>query len=181
LYVGNIPFDAREDDVQRVFRGAGLAITKVIVPLERGKSQNRGFAFVDMANGREAMAALDAQDRLSMNGRPLRLGEAHVQDEEQQATRERPAPRLSKRLYVANLPYTIDEAQLGQTFAARELQPIEIYLPRDRAKNRSRGYAFVAMTSVDEAARAIGALNGATLGGRKITVRPADPREDDDG
>jgi len=71
------------------------------------------------------------------------------------------------------LPSSTDERGLREAFAAHDLQPENVYVARDRARNRSRGYAFVAMRLFDEAARAMGALNASYLGGRKLIVRAA--------
>jgi RNA recognition motif-containing protein len=175
IYVGNLPSDTAEDDIRKTFTKIGLTVKRVVLPRDREKSRNRGYAFVDLLNGREALLAFDAQDRLLIGGRHLRLGEAAVQDEESPATRGRPTSKLTERLYVANLPYSMDESGLRRLFAEDQLRPKDIYLPRDRSTGRSRGYAFVSMDSIDEAARAIGTLDGKIIEGRKTTVKPADP------
>ena len=51
----------------------------------------------------------------------------------------------------------------------------------DRATGRPRGFAFVTMSSPDEAQRAIDALNGKELDGRALTVNVARPREERPG
>jgi RNA recognition motif-containing protein len=178
LFVGNLPWDASAEDVETVLKTAGFSSKRVTVPVERETGHNRGYAFVDFDTSRMAMLALEAEGTLTLRGRRLRLGEAHVHDEQREAVRDRPTPRLTERLYVSNLPYSMDKPALGQTFAAHDLQVTDIYLVRDRTSGRSRGYAFVSMASLDEASRALGALDGTVIEGRKISVRPADPRQD---
>jgi hypothetical protein len=179
LFVGNLPWGASETDIRAAFGAIGVTPARIAIPIDREAGRNKGYAFVDVDTGGAAMTALDAEGTLKIHGRQLRIGEANVQDEEHQATGTRVSARLSDRLYVSNLAYSLNEAGLAEAFAAHDLRAMNIYLPRDRATGRSRGYAFVSMASVDEAARAIGALNGAVVGGRKINVRPADPPEED--
>jgi cold-inducible RNA-binding protein len=178
VYIGNLPWEATEDDIGNTLKEAGLTVKRIILPRDREKARNRGYAFVDLLSGRDALLAFDAQERLHIGGRQLRLGEAAVQDEESPATRGRPISKLSERLYIANLPYLLDEGGLRRIFSEHQMRPRAIYLPRDRSTGRSRGYAFVSMDSVDEAVRAIGALDGEIIEGRRATVKPADPRED---
>ena len=57
----------------------------------------------------------------------------------------------------------------------------EANLMMDRMTNRPRGFAFITMSTDEEAQKAIAALNGKELGGRAITVNVARPREERSG
>ncbi len=74
LYVGNIPFKAREDEVQRLFEAYG---TVVSVRLVRGGPNRRpkGYGFVEMASAKDVKAAL-ALNGEDFAGRKLRVNEA---------------------------------------------------------------------------------------------------------
>ena len=75
LYVGNLPFSATEEDLQVLFSQYGeVAGIKLICDRETGRP--RGFGFVEMSDesARIAMAALNGSD---LEGRPLRVNEAH--------------------------------------------------------------------------------------------------------
>ncbi len=86
---------------------------------------------------------------------------------------------MSKRLYVGNLPYTITEDALNELFS--EAGPVDsVKLITDRDTGRSKGFAFVEMTTDEGAEHAIADLNGRKIEGRPITVneaRPQQPRE----
>src|SRR5688500_17268659 len=84
---------------------------------------------------------------------------------------------MGKKLYVGNLPYTIDSSGLDQLFAAHGTVESAQILD-DPATGRSKGFGFVEMSSDDEAQAAIAALNGQDHGGRALTVNEAKPRED---
>ncbi len=84
---------------------------------------------------------------------------------------------MSAKLFVGNLSFNITENDLQDAFAAHGTV-VEANLMMDRATGRPRGFAFVTMGSPEEAEKAIQALNNKELGGRKLTVNIARPREE---
>jgi cold-inducible RNA-binding protein len=82
---------------------------------------------------------------------------------------------MGRKLYVGNLPYEIGEADLQELFG-RAGQVETISVMRDAATGRARGFAFVEMSTAEEAARAISELNESQLGGRSLTVNEARPK-----
>jgi cold-inducible RNA-binding protein len=85
--------------------------------------------------------------------------------------------KMNTKLFIGNLSFDTTENELQDTFAAHG-NVIETNLMMDRATGRPRGFAFVTMSTAEEAQRAIGALNGAQLNGRNITVTEARPKPD---
>jgi RNA recognition motif-containing protein len=74
IYVGNLPFNATEQDVKTLFERHGkVDSVKLINDRETGKP--RGFCFVEMAQA-EAQAAIQGLNGFQMDGRPLRVNEA---------------------------------------------------------------------------------------------------------
>ncbi len=84
---------------------------------------------------------------------------------------------MGTKVYVGNLPYTTDEAQLRQLFGADGRNVSDVAIITDRMTGQPRGFAFVQMATEDDAKRAIDALHGSTFGGRTLTVNEARPRE----
>ena len=84
---------------------------------------------------------------------------------------------MSNKLFVGNLSFQTTENDLQDAFAAFGTVT-ETNLMMDRMTNRPRGFAFVTMSSSEEAQNAIAGLNGRDLGGRSITVNVARPREE---
>lgn len=86
---------------------------------------------------------------------------------------------MGKKLYIGNLPYSIDDTSLQEKFA--EFGAVEsAKVITDRATGRSKGFGFVEMSTEDEANNAIEKLNGVDFDGRNISVseaRPPKPRE----
>ena len=87
---------------------------------------------------------------------------------------------MNNKLFVGNLSFQTTENDLNDAFAAHGTVT-EANLMMDRTTNRSRGFAFVTMSTDEEAQKAIAAMNGADLNGRAITVNVARPREERPG
>ncbi len=87
---------------------------------------------------------------------------------------------MGKKLYVGNLSYSVDSAELEQMFGQYG-QVTSAQIISDRETGRSKGFGFVEMANDDEAESAINALNGQQHGGRALTVNEARPREDRGG
>jgi cold-inducible RNA-binding protein len=87
---------------------------------------------------------------------------------------------MSTKLFVGNLDFNVTENDLQDAFAAHGTV-VEANLVTDRATGRPRGFAFVTMSSPEEAQKAIDAMNGKDMGGRAINVNIARPREERPG
>jgi RNA recognition motif-containing protein len=83
---------------------------------------------------------------------------------------------MGKRLYVGNLPYSIEDTQLRALFETGGRKVTEVKIVTDRETGRPRGFAFVEMSTDDEAQAVIGSLHGTDVGGRTITVNEARER-----
>jgi hypothetical protein len=179
LFIGNLPFDASEIELRETLEAAGIALKTVTFPVDANTKRSRGFAFVEPHTKNGIAAALDLDGSLMLQGRRLRVNEAHRLDEEHIARggRERPAPALSRRIYIGNLPYSFSEMDVRAELSAHDLTAVDILLLVDQKTGRSRCSGFAEMSSLDEAAKAIGALNGAEVQGRRLIVRPAEERE----
>ena len=83
---------------------------------------------------------------------------------------------MSAKLYVGNLSFDTTQQDLEQLFG--EAGTVEsANLIEDRETGRSRGFAFVEMSSDEEAQNAISSLNGKEVDGRELKVNEAKPQE----
>ena len=83
---------------------------------------------------------------------------------------------MGNKLYVGNLPYTVRDEDLQQSFGQfGSVTSAKVMMERDTG--RSKGFGFVEMGSDAEAQAAIAGMNGQSLGGRSITVNEARPME----
>ena len=75
LYVGNLPFETGEAELQELFARAGTVETvKVMRDMATGRA--RGFAFVEMSNDDEARKAISELNEFQLGGRGLTVNEA---------------------------------------------------------------------------------------------------------
>jgi cold-inducible RNA-binding protein len=84
---------------------------------------------------------------------------------------------MNTKLFVGNLSFNTGENDLQDAFAQFGTVK-EVNLMTDRESGRSRGFAFVTMSTPEEAQAAIQGMSGASLDGRDLTVNEARPRED---
>ncbi len=83
---------------------------------------------------------------------------------------------MGNKLYVGNLPYTVRDEDLQQSFSEfGSVTSAKVMMERDTG--RSKGFGFVEMSSDAEAQAAINGMNGQSLGGRSVTVNEARPME----
>ena len=79
------------------------------------------------------------------------------------------------KLYVGNLSYSVTESNLSEMFSEHgTVKSAKVIM--DRETGRSKGFAFVEMSSTDECQKAIDALNGKDLEGRALKVNESKPK-----
>lgn len=83
---------------------------------------------------------------------------------------------MGKKLYVGNLPFSTNDATLGEIFSqVGKVESARVITDRD--SGRSKGFGFVEMSTDQEATDAIQRFNGAEFEGRNMTVSEARPME----
>ena len=87
---------------------------------------------------------------------------------------------MARKLYVGNLPFTTTDQDLHSLFASAGTVD-SVNLMRDMATGRARGFAFVEMSTDEEAQQAISMLNDRDFGGRNLTVNEARPKTSSGG
>ena len=85
-----------------------------------------------------------------------------------------------KNIFVGNLNFNTSEDELRQLFEVHG-QVDRVSIMTDRDTGRSRGFAFVEMSSSEDGEKAIAALNGSQLGGRSLNVNEARPKTERSG
>ena len=75
LYVGNLPYSYRDDDLQQAFSQCG-AVTSAKVMMERDTGRSKGFGFVEMGSDAEAQAAITGMNGQPLGGRSVVVNEA---------------------------------------------------------------------------------------------------------
>ncbi len=75
LYVGNLPYTVRDEDLQQAFSAYG-SVNSAKVMMERDTGRSKGFGFVEMGSDAEAQAAISGMNGQSLGGRSVTVNEA---------------------------------------------------------------------------------------------------------
>ena len=94
LYVGNLPFNTTENELQELFSQAG-PVQEVMLMQDKFTGKSRGFAFVTMNDNEQAGAAKNALNGHELNGRALNVNEARPRE-------DRPRPYGANRSFAGN-------------------------------------------------------------------------------
>ncbi|KAK7389148.1 hypothetical protein VNO78_23981 [Psophocarpus tetragonolobus] len=98
-----------------------------------------------------------------------------IEDAEAQEGFSEPEPSEEVKIFVGNLPYDVDSEKLASLFEqAGTVEVAEVIY--NRVTDRSRGFGFVTMSSLEETEKAVQILSGYELNGRVLTVNKAAPR-----
>jgi RNA recognition motif-containing protein len=80
IYVGNLSYNTTEDMLRQAFEGFG-EVSRVNIIKDKFSGDSRGFAFVEMPNQDEGMAALSGLNGQDLDGRSLSVNEARPRDD----------------------------------------------------------------------------------------------------
>ena len=80
LYVGNLPFNTTENELQELFSQAG-AVQEVTLMQDRFTGKSRGFAFVTMGSEEDAQNAISKLNGQTVDGRPMTVNEARPREQ----------------------------------------------------------------------------------------------------
>lgn len=76
LYVGNLPYSTTDDSLKEIFSEVG-AVESAVVITDRQSGRSKGFGFVEMSSESEAQTAIETLDGRDIEGRNLKVSEAH--------------------------------------------------------------------------------------------------------
>ena len=177
LYVGNLPPKTTGQELRKTFSDVRLLIREPVVVQPRSSANpTKWFAIIEMVDGKNAIGAIDLP-ALAIAGRRLLIEESYHLSDQITGRKRTKVPRVdvTERLYVTGLASADAEESIRDLFHKHDLQPIDIYVPKQRSTGVGRGFGFVTMGSQPEAMQAIGALNGVLLNGRSLSARAAEP------
>ena len=80
LYVGNIPWDATEDELSDLFKKVGKVVDATII-IDRDSGRSKGFGFIEMSSEEEAKKAIGTINGVDFKGRKLIVNEARPREE----------------------------------------------------------------------------------------------------
>jgi RNA recognition motif-containing protein len=80
IYVGNLSYDTKEDDLRELFAQAGTVASVALIK-DRDTGQSKGFAFIEMSNQAEAEKAIQMFNNYTLANRPLKVNLARPKEE----------------------------------------------------------------------------------------------------
>ena len=80
LYVGNLSYNVRDDDLQQAFAQYGT-VSSAKVMMDRDTGRSKGFGFVEMGSDPEAQAAINGMNGQALDGRAIVVNEARPREE----------------------------------------------------------------------------------------------------
>ena len=80
LYVGNLSYNVRDEDLQQAFAQYG-SVSSAKVMMDRDTGRSKGFGFVEMGSDAEAQAAINGMNGQALDGRAIVVNEARPREE----------------------------------------------------------------------------------------------------
>ena len=84
LFVGNLSWDVRDEQLKEVFSAVGT-VEEAVVIIDRMKNRSKGFGFVTMSSEEEAQKAMEELNGQEVDGRPINVSEAREQSREKRS------------------------------------------------------------------------------------------------
>ena len=143
LFVGNLPYDATEEEIRGHFSSVGN-LSYVSIPLDRETGKKRGFAFVEFADAQQAQEAIRLFNNQPFKGRPLAVNEARARDASPRPSGGggfRPAPWPRPSAPPARVPGA-DFGDPGPIDNSRNERPSRKNFGPDAKPARSRAQKF---------------------------------------
>ncbi|XP_027080190.1 28 kDa ribonucleoprotein, chloroplastic isoform X2 [Coffea eugenioides] len=157
LFVLNLPWSFTVADIKNLFAECGTVTDVEIIKQKDGK--NRGFAFVTMASGEEAQAAIKKFDSHELSGRIIRVELAKRFKKPSRSPPEVPSRGETRhKLYASNLAWKVRSSHLKEFFSA--YSPVSVRVVFDSPSGRSAGYGFISFATKEEAEAAMSSLEG---------------------
>ena len=148
------------------------------LPIDRATGRPRGFAFVTLDSKESADKARQALDGSSQDGRIISVREFTADGRKggRDSRGPREKPGADRTVWVGNLPFEFEQSALAQVFEDQGLGPVvRCHVPMGQ-DGRPRTFAFVMLSSSDNAKRAVEVLQGTDFGGRRLKVSVAQKR-----
>lgn len=204
LYLGNLSYDASEQDLEELFKGIGT-VRSVEIIYNRHTHRSKGYGFLEMLTVEEAKRAVEELHDKPFMGRNLIVNGANAKPapdadrppreprerkpQENKARDSKPANDRGERgekrgnnpsrLRIKNISFDADESSLEEHFKGiGNVRRVELVY--NNQTHRSKGFGFVEMQKAADAQRAIEVLHDQPFMGRNLVVTAVDEKPQDD-
>lgn len=182
VFVGGIPFSSTEADIRGFFEGHGcMSIAEVRIPKKDAEGWAAGYCHVSFDS------AEDSAKAVSLSGETLgerwlqikpALAESKYNDRGGRSSTVRTVqPAGCKTVFVRNLSFDCSDSKLSAHFERAGITPIDVRIPNDWHTGRSKGFAYVELADMEDAASAVSKLEGSKLLGRPMHLDYEDRKQ----
>ena len=184
LWVGQLSWNVDNDWLKSEFERYGT-VTDARVQYDRDSGRSRGFGYVDFETSAQAAKAAEEAQGQEVDGRGLRvdLQAPRAPKERIEGRAKRFNDELSEptnTLFLGGIAWALTENDIWNAFGEYG-EVAGVRLPKDPESGRSKGFGYVEFDTVENAGKALEALNGQPLGGRPIRVDFAGKRDNAGG
>ncbi|GAA0180347.1 RNA metabolism protein [Lithospermum erythrorhizon] len=181
VYVKNLPESTTDQELNELFEKYGTITSAIVVKDANGKS--KCFGFVNFENPDSAAAAVEKLNDFTFSDKVLYVGKAQKKAEREAELRNKFEQEKLKKyeklqganLYVKNLDDSINEDKLKETFSPFGTVA-SCKIMRDQHES-SKGAGFVALSSSEEAKKALNEMNGKMIEGKPLYVAIAQRKD----
>lgn len=175
LYVGNIPRNLKNDELQKIVEEHG-AVDKVEVMYDKYSGRSRRFGFVTMKTVEDATAAIEKLNGTEIGGRVIKVNVTEkplsIPDFSLLQAEETQFVDSPYKVYVGNLAKEVT-SDILKGFFSEKANAVSAKVSRVPGTSKSSGYGFVTFSSEEDVDIAVSSLNNALLEGQKIRVNKA--------
>ncbi|KAL8768559.1 MAG: hypothetical protein Q9209_005244 [Squamulea sp. 1 TL-2023] len=167
IYVGNLFFDVREDDLRKKFEECGTIENVKLIMDNRGLS--KGFGYVNFTSEEAATAAVQTFNLQPFEGRRLTVQYAAPRSPLVARPMRYGTSPPTRTLFIGNMAFDMSDRELNNLF--REIRNVvDVRVAIDRRTGQPRGFAHADFTDVESAKEAMVALGGKEVCGRALRV-----------
>ncbi len=166
LFVGGLARSVDTKRLKELFSKHGDVIDAIVMT-DKETGNSRGFGFVTYSGKASAKTAISELHKFELDGRKITVNDAD--DKSSDKRQKKPS---GTKIFVGGLPWDVNEKKLKEIFS-KHCDVIDVSIPLNRETGKSRGFGFVT-ASESSAKKAIKALDGSEINGRKIGVRESD-------
>ncbi|MBJ23576.1 MAG: hypothetical protein CMB64_02785 [Euryarchaeota archaeon] len=170
LFVGGLARTVDTERLKEIFSKYG-EIVDAIVMKDKETGNSRGFGFVSYSGKASAKTAIDELHKFELDGRKITVNDA----DDKSSNNKKEKRTTGKKIFVGGLDWGVNEKTLKELFS-KHCKVIDVNIPLNKETGKSRGFGFITATE-DSAHKAIKALDGFKLNGRKIGVRESENKK----
>lgn len=165
LYVGNLYFEIKAEQLERQFKPYGQVVNSKIVTDPNGMS--KGFGYIEFDSVESAEKAIKGLDQQVFEGRRMAV-QYHVRRQSRPASFQAKNPP-AKTLFIGNMSFEMSDKDLNELF--REVKNVlDVRVAIDRRNGQPRGFAHADFVDVASAEKGKALLENKTIYGRQLRV-----------